>query len=268
MHLTTDTVSGFATYGLSDRLDLGVAVPINHVNVKATIVSKIGNTITGIGNPTRPGDEFACETYWIQWIQAAADLALYSPPVRPDACGLKSEASGSATGIGDIVVRTKYSLLQGHGGGLAAGADLRLPTGDEDNLLGIAGAQAKLFVIASTGFGRVSPHMNLGYTVSGATDAADTASSAAIAPLIAPPDEMNYAAGADVAVFLHTTIAFDVVGRTLRGIGTLREEADVVWTGLERGQSATPGAQPCPKRRPPPAARVDRHQVRIQSPTC
>ena len=96
---------------------------------------------------------------------SCTDIALYSPPVRPDACGLKSEASGSATGIGDIVVRTKYSLLQGHGGGLAAGADLRLPTGDEDNLLGIAGAQAKLFIVASTGLGRVSPHMNLRSTV-------------------------------------------------------------------------------------------------------
>ena len=147
-------------------------------------------------------------------------LPYNSPPVRPNACGLKSEASGSATGIGDVVVRTKYLMLESQGGGVAAGVDLRLPTGDEENLLGIAGAQAKLFVVASTGLGRVSPHMNLGYTVSGATDAAVAANS-----LCAPPDEINYAGGADVAVSLRTTIAFDVVGRTLRGIGTLREEA-------------------------------------------
>ncbi|MET0164840.1 MAG: hypothetical protein ABW318_07550, partial [Vicinamibacterales bacterium] len=76
-------------------------------------------------------------------------------------------------------------------------------------------------VVASTGLGRVSPHMNLGYTVSGATDSADAATSA----LIAPPDEINYAGGADLAVSLRTTIAFDVVGRTLRGAGTLKEQA-------------------------------------------
>jgi hypothetical protein len=226
LHLTTDTVSGFATYGLSDRLDVGVAVPINHVNVKATIISKYGNTITGIGNPTRPGDEAACENYWIQWIQAASDLALYSSTVRPNGCGLQAEASGSATGIGDIVVRTKYLMLESHGGGVAAGVDLRLPTGDEENLLGIAGTQAKLFVVASTGLGRVSPHMNLGYTVSGATDTGDAGNLA----LIAPPDEINYAGGADLAVSLHTTIAFDVVGRTLRGIGTLKEQASFFGT--------------------------------------
>jgi hypothetical protein len=224
--LTTNTISVFATYGVNDRLDVGVAVPINRVTVKATIDSKFGNTITGIGNPTRPGDEASCETYWIQWIQAAAELSLYSPPVRPNACGVKAEASGTATGIGDVVVRTKYSLLQGHGGGLAAGVDLRLPTGDEQNLLGIAGAQAKVYVAASTGLGRVSPHLNVGYTLSGASDAAAGSDSV----LIPPPDEINYAAGADVAVSLRTTVAFDVVGRTLRGIGTLREEPSLFGT--------------------------------------
>lgn len=219
LHLTTDTVNVFATYGLGDRLDVGVAVPTIHVSVKATTISKWGNTISGIGNPTQPGDEYACDSYWINWIQFATEMPnpIYRPPVTPNGCGLKSEASGSATGIGDIVLRTKYLMLESQGGGVAAGVDLRLPTGDEENLLGIAGAQTKLFVAASTGLGRVSPHVNLGYTVSGATDTAEAAGSA-------PPDEINYAGGADVAVSLHTTIAFDVVGRTLLGIGTLREQ--------------------------------------------
>jgi len=226
LRLTTDTVSTFAVYGVSDRLDVGVALPINRVNVKATIVSKEGNTITGIGNPARPGDEFACETYWIAWIQFASDQSLYSPLVKPNACGLKAEASGTATGIGDVVVRTKYNLLQGLGGGVAAGVDVRLPTGDEENLLGIAGAQAKLYVAASTGLGRWSPHINIGYTLSGTSDGAGASSSA----LIPPPDEINYAGGAEVVVSLRTTIAFDVVGRTLRGVGTLMEQPSLFGT--------------------------------------
>ena len=107
LHLTTDTVSAFATYGLSDRLDVGVAVPINHVNVKATITSKWGNTITGIGNPTRPGDEARLrEPTGSSGSKLSSDLGVATrSSVRPDGCGLKSEASGSATGIGDIVIR-------------------------------------------------------------------------------------------------------------------------------------------------------------------
>ena len=229
LSLTTDTVSMFATYGVSDRFDIGVAVPINRVNVRATIVSREGNTFTGIGNPARPGDEFACETYWIKWIQFAADQSLYSPPVRPNACGLKAEASGTATGIGDVVVRTKYSLLRSHGGGVAAGVDVRLPTGDEENLLGIAGAQAKVYLAASTGLGRLSPHINAGYTLSGTSDSVSTSSA-----LIAPPDEINYAGGADMAVSLRATVVFDVVGRTLRGVGTLREQPSLFGTRVGR----------------------------------
>ena len=220
LQLTTDTFSVFATYGVSDRLDVGVAVPVNRVNLKATFDSQYGNTVTGVGAPPAgPNDGLSCESYWIGWIQKAADLSLYLPPVTPNGCGVRAEASGTATGIGDVVVRTKYNLLQRHGGGVAAGVDVRLPTGDEQNLLGIAGAQAELYLAASTGLGRLSPHVNVGYTVSGASDAARAPNSV----LIAPSDEVNYAGGADVALSLRTTVALDVVGRTLRRVGTLEE---------------------------------------------
>jgi hypothetical protein len=249
----------FATYGVSDRLDVGVAVPINRVDVKATIVSREGNTCTGIGNPARPGDEFACETYWIAWIQFAADQSLYSPPVRPNACGLKAEASGTATGIGDVVVRTKYSLLQSHGGGVAAGVDVRLPTGDEENLLGIAvGAGQGVY----RGLDRFRPLVAayqcwihaLGHErCVGATSSA----------LISPPDEINYAGGADMAVSLRATVVFDVVGHAPWG-GNAEGTAFVVRhksRALGRGEDGIPGASASSGCRPPSLTRVDRCQV-------
>ncbi len=213
LQLTTDTVSVFATYGLSDRLDVGVAVPINRVSVKASLVSRYGDSVTGTTSPANPHP--LCASYYIPTIQERT----LPPPVRADGCGVAAEASGTATGIGDIVVRAKYRLLKRQGGGLAGGADVRLPTGDERNLLGIAGGQAKVYVAASTEFGHVSPHVNFGYTVSGESDAAKVPNSF----LIAPPDEVNYAGGADVPVSLRTTVAFDIVGRTLRKVGTLEQ---------------------------------------------
>jgi hypothetical protein len=76
-----------------------------------------------------------------------------------------------------------------------------------------------VYLAASTGLGRLSPHVNLGYTASGSSAAATAPGSF----LAAPPNEINYAGGADVAVSLRTTVIFDIVGRSLRHIGTLGE---------------------------------------------
>ena len=94
-------------------------------------------------------------------------------------------ASGSATGIGDIVVRAKYNFFRARGGGLAAAVDVRTPTGDESNLLGTGGVQTKVYGIASLAFGKLSPHINAGYT----------ASTKGALPDASLNDEWNYAAG-------------------------------------------------------------------------
>jgi Putative MetA-pathway of phenol degradation len=195
----TDTVSVFATYGASDRLDIGVAIPINHVEMSATLTSRYGDSIVGIWAPPM------CDR------RSFGEHCFPPPIVRQE--------SRSASGIGDIVARAKYNFLRQGGGGLSGAVDVRLPTGDEENLLGVAGLQAKMYFIASTTVGRLSPHINAGYTFSGESGAAGAPGSIP-GP---PPDEINYVGGADYVVSLRTTAVFDVVGRTLRGIGTLQE---------------------------------------------
>jgi hypothetical protein len=49
---------------------------------------------------------------------------------------VQASAVASASGLGDAVVRAKYNVLRQGGSGLAAGVEMRLPTGDEENLLG------------------------------------------------------------------------------------------------------------------------------------
>jgi hypothetical protein len=63
-------------------------------------------------------------------------------------------------------VRTKYRALPAEGGGIAAALDLRVPTGDETNLLGTGGVQARAYGIGSMTLGPFAPHVNLGYTFS------------------------------------------------------------------------------------------------------
>jgi hypothetical protein len=178
LKLSTDTVGLFATYGVTDRLDLGIAIPIMNVQMRAALTTRIGNTVNG---------------------------------VDPDPL-FTEIVSDSASGIGDIVIRGKYSVWKARGGGVAVGVDWRLPTGDEEELLGIAGAQGKFYVAASSAHGKFSPHVNLGLTVSGDTEAARDP----LTFVFDPPDEVGYAAGVDFAVTPRFTVVGDIVGRTLR----------------------------------------------------
>jgi hypothetical protein len=135
---------------------------------------------------------------------------------NPDAT-LTVRQSGRATGLGDIVLRTKYRFLRVAGGGLAAAVDVRLPTGDQDNLLGTGGTQAKFLLVASDESGRVGRHVNVGYTAARG-DVAGTLVGLASPPL---PDEINYSGGAEFVVNPRLIVLGDVVGRTLRGAGHL-----------------------------------------------
>ena len=92
---------------MTNRFDLGLVVPVVHVAMDLTYNATIL--------------DFATHTV--------------SPTTHVFATGAKTQAfntQGSASGIGDIVVRGKYALAGGPGGGLAVGVDFRLPTGDED----------------------------------------------------------------------------------------------------------------------------------------
>ena len=127
------------------------------------------------------------------------------------------QRAGSATGIGDIVLRSKYRVLSGVGGGLAAAVDLRLPTGDENDLLGTGGVQAKMLLIASTERGRLAEHVNIGYTVAeGDGVGAPLGLTAA-----SIPDEINYSGGVEFMPNSRLTVMGDIVGRTLRNAGRL-----------------------------------------------
>ena len=120
------------------------------------------------------------------------------------AAGSKTQdfnTQGSASGIGDIVVRGKYALAGGPGGGLAVGVDLRLPTGDETNMLGAGATQTRFVLIASSPLrGAVSPHVNVGYTV-GSGEA---------------KDQFNYAGGIEIAPSPRVTVVADLLGRSVR----------------------------------------------------
>jgi hypothetical protein len=136
VNLTVTTF--FATYGLTDKLDLGVAVPLVHTSLQGRSVGQF----FPFGIPT--SHFFAGDSL--------------HPVLTANATTF-----GSATGIGDIALRLKGSLLSGESMGLAVMADARLPTGSAENLTGAGSLSVRTLLIGSARFGEFSPHINLGY---------------------------------------------------------------------------------------------------------
>jgi hypothetical protein len=178
--LKTNTFAAFANYGVTDRFDVGVAVPFVQVEMDARFHTTLRRLATD-------GDFFLFHIF------------------DNDTLERDQFESGDASGIGDIVVRGKLNLARREFGDVAAGLDVRLPTGDDENLLGAGAVQAKVFLIASGSAKKAfSPHINLGYTFTGESDTLGTL-----------PDELNYAVGFDAALGNRLTLTGDFVGRSL-----------------------------------------------------
>lgn len=204
---TVQTTAIFANYGVTDRWDIGVAVPLVMVNLDASVDARFIRLVTG-APPSAPITEE----------QRRNALNTHTFEINNPNATRIVRRSGRAMGLGDIVLRAKYHVLKIGSGGLAGTVDLRLPTGDEDDLLGTGGVQAKVLLIASTERGRFSPHLNIGYTAAQG-EVAGTLVGLTAATL---PDEINYSGGLEFVAGPRLTLNGDIVGRTLRDAGRLQ----------------------------------------------
>ena len=193
---TTDTAAFSFNYGLTNRWDVGFVIPLVHVDLNADVRATIVRLAT-----------------------ASDPLTHTFEAGNPNATQKSFSQRGTANGLGDVVMRTKYRVLGGGNTGLAGALDLRLPTGDQDNLLG-SGGQAKIFLVQSSGTSRIMQHANVGYTSSWGH-----VPNAGLLSLIggeeAMPDEFNYAAGVEFVVESRLTVVGDILGRSLRDAGRL-----------------------------------------------
>jgi hypothetical protein len=198
MKLGSDTAALLGNYGVTDRLDLGIAVPIVRVNMDLTYHATILDFATHVVSPT----------------------------THLFANGSKQQdfnAKGSASGIGDVIVRAKYVIANRGAQGVGVGLDVSLPTGDEANMIGTGVAQTKMFFIASGEAGsRLSPHVNIGYTVA----RKDSRSR----------DQFGYVGGAELLVNRRTTLMADLIGRTYRN--ALRLEDSTLTQVYQQGAGA------------------------------
>jgi hypothetical protein len=127
---TVNQYAAYATFGLTNRIDVSIAVPFERIS--------LGVSSTG--------------TEYSTTSDAQASFQEFIP--------------GSASGFGDVVLAAKGTAWYGEHMALALGAELRLPSGDALNFLGSGAVGIKPYM-ALSGKGRVAPHLNLGYQWNG-----------------------------------------------------------------------------------------------------
>ena len=140
LQLSLFVTSLVVSYGLSNRIDVGAALPLVRASLKG---------------------------------ESQAEVNQFTAP-SPHSFGTSSVASssseGSAIGLGDIALRMKVNLVQTARTGFALVGNVRLPTGDEENFLGSGATTVRVFGVASAQYGNFTPHVNAAYLHTSALD--------------------------------------------------------------------------------------------------
>lgn len=210
----------FLTYGVTDSFDISVGLPMVHSAVAARTFN--GVIYAGNGNMAGNGSSWWCANTFTPGAET-----LTAPQI--------GQSSLSKTGFGDLLLRVKGTLLRKPNAAIAVGGDVRFPTGDEQNYLGVGTTTVKPFAAVSF-YSKplvrgivLSPHFDVGWQFSGksalggqlqGTLQTQSTSGGTINYIGAPftttkdylPDVFTWAAGAEVALGRHNTIIADMLG--------------------------------------------------------
>jgi hypothetical protein len=216
----------FITVGLTNRVELSVGLPMVHAAVAATSYNAVVYSGSGTGGLLGPGNCWCINTLAPGTFQLSQQ-------------GQIGTGSMAKTGFGDLLIRAKGAVLSTKSTVISVGGDLRLPTGDADNYLGIGTAAAKPFAAVSfykqmsRGF-VFSPHFDVGWQfagksvlggqITGSQQTATLNDGEQFKYLGAPlsvkqkdfiPDVFTWSAGAEWALGNRNTLVTDVLGNQI-----------------------------------------------------
>jgi hypothetical protein len=207
----------FMTFGITEHLDISAAVPIVDASLRATSHTQV----VRVGTASDPSIH-----YFDDGQGAIGDTRDF-------------DASGSASGLGDILLRLKATAPRSGPTRLAFLTDVRFPTGDEEDLLGSGAWGVKALVVVSWELGRFSPHLNVGYQWNGESILGGDITSGQKADM---PDQFLYAGGVDVGVHKNLTLVADLIGqkvvdapRLVQKTFTAADGSTFDQVGFERG---------------------------------
>jgi hypothetical protein len=138
----------------------------------------------------------------------------FSDPSVPGGLGNHRQyfSSGTASGLGDLIVRAKCTVVRRESLRIALALDARAPTGDEKDLLGAGAPGIKPSLAMSLLVKRLAPHLNVAYQWNGRSPLAGDVRTNQKASL---PGQFLYAAGLDAGVSPRLTLAFDFLGQRI-----------------------------------------------------
>ena len=164
LRIDTRTVTAFANYGVTNRFDIGAAVPI----VSMQLAGERINTYRG-------------------------------------ATLLQATGTATTTGAADMAIIARGHVLGTAASGLGVSAELRLPTGREEDLLGAGEPALRLMAIGTAEGTRASAYVNGGYSWGGISRQA------------------TYNAAVTVAASSRVTLVGEFLGRWVDGVGQIEQ---------------------------------------------
>ncbi len=184
VELKSHIFSFYGTYGLTKNLDVGFLIPVIRNELDVSSVARVNEHSSRANFP-------------------GPDLHVFDPlGINGDAPN--DSAKEEKTGIGDILLRTKYNVLNKPRIKISTALEVRLPTGDEDELMGLVRLGLKPLLVLSTNMslweGDLNPHLNIGYQVNAG---------------IKGQDALDYTVGFDYGREVYgdlATIAVDLIG--------------------------------------------------------
>jgi outer membrane putative beta-barrel porin/alpha-amylase len=181
LDLKLNEYTSYATFGLTSRIDLSVAIPILAL---------------------RMGIQTTCSVC----VQNQSDVSLLA--------FITSSTTASSSGIGDVLLRVKGLAWKGERTSLAVGTDVRFASGDALNFRGSGTTGVRPFAAFSYR-ARLSPHANIGYQWNGNSILAGNAVSSTT-PEVSQhlPNSLTYAAGADLRIVNSVSTTVDLLGVT------------------------------------------------------
>ena len=175
--LRSHVMSFFATYGITDRWDVNILLPVVHTSFKVKARTHINNVGSKGLFPGFPDG-----------------IHFFDPSGRIDDVRTIDDEK---TGVGDLQLRTKYHLFEHGKFNVGAGLALRLPTGSDGNFQGLGDTTLTPFLALAQEYGRFDFHANGGIQIN--TDDTDRS-------------RIRYAGGVTVKLIEQVALLVDVIG--------------------------------------------------------
>jgi hypothetical protein len=219
----------FATYGLTNRIDISVAVPYMQIGFNVNSVATInriegtepivypgpsGTPVVGCcsnGGPGPYGPVFA--NFFNPKAPATSIIREFSNNQSTLPGDLYwNPNKNTAQGLDDITIRGKANLYHDEKVSFALVTDLRLPTGDAANFLGSGALGVKPMAVLSFREGFLTPHVNVGYQWNGSSILAGNPYLGTKSTL---PGSAVFSGGSDLPVSRYVTFSADYLGAEL-----------------------------------------------------